>query len=486
MTRFDRANNRSTNRILTIYGESKSVADWARDKRCVIKYDLLLSRIENGWDEQEAILTPNKMKVWSKDDDEFLKQNFHSLGVKEIANKLGRSIASVQIRGNKMGLKKIIRHGKRIDESFVKFGDIYGCFSVIKDLGIYKKEGTKHSCRWIQCKCVCGTELAVRWNCLQTRKTKSCGCQLDNVIKVLKARSTTHGLSRSRLYRIYKGMHTRCENKNCRSYITYGARSINICDEWKKDFLVFYNWAINNGYDDKLSLDRIDNDKGYYPENCRWTTTTIQNNNTTQTFIITAWNETKCLSDWLLDTRCKIHKKSTIISRIKIQNWSTEKALSTPKGNQGWVDGKKTITNKLKNCWKGMRDRCYNKNHVSYERYGNKGHTVCDEWNNSFEKFKEWAYNNQYKEGLSLDRINSLGNYEPSNCQWISRQRQSNNRSQSIIVSIFGESKTVIDWSKDQRCEVSYNMLRRRIKLLKWNPEKALKETHKKVLSPII
>lgn len=84
--------------------------------------------------------------------------------------------------------------------------------------------------------------------------------------------------------------------------------------------------------------------------------------------------------------------------------------------------------NKLYKVWQGMRERCYYKKHKCYEYYGARGITVCNEWNNSFEVFYEWAINNGYKEGLTIDRINANGNYEPDNCRWATTSEQSINR----------------------------------------------------------
>lgn len=86
---------------------------------------------------------------------------------------------------------------------------------------------------------------------------------------------------KTRLYRIYNAMHRRCENPNNESYKNYGGRGISVCEQWsgKLGFFEFYKWSMENGYSDNLTIDRINNDKGYSPENCRWTTNEIQTNN---------------------------------------------------------------------------------------------------------------------------------------------------------------------------------------------------------------
>lgn len=102
----------------------------------------------------------------------------------------------------------------------------------------------------------------------------------------------THGMSGTRLHRIWKSMRTRCNNPNCLSYKNYGGRGIKICDEWD-EFLNFYNWAIYNGYSDNLTLDRIDNNSGYRPDNCRWVTVKEQCNNQRKNIYVT-YNGKKC------------------------------------------------------------------------------------------------------------------------------------------------------------------------------------------------
>lgn len=87
----------------------------------------------------------------------------------------------------------------------------------------------------------------------------------------------THDKSHSRLYRCWTDMKGRCLNKNNVNYKYYGERGITVCEEWKNDFMAFYTWAMENGYSDNLTIDRIDNDGNYEPNNCRWTTKSVQN-----------------------------------------------------------------------------------------------------------------------------------------------------------------------------------------------------------------
>lgn len=98
--------------------------------------------------------------------------------------------------------------------------------------------------------------------------------------------------------------------------------------------------------------------------------------------------------------------------------------------------------------WHTMKSRCNNPNNASYERYGGRGITVCDEWENSFEAFYEWSMANGYKKGLSIDRIDNDGNYEPANCRWATAKEQCNNTSRNRHLEAFGENHTIAEWSR--------------------------------------
>ena len=119
----------------------------------------------------------------------------------------------------------------------------------------------------------------------QLKNTTRCMCER------IKYREKDEKLNR--IYRIYHHMRWRCENKNCEAYKNYGRKGISVCEEWKSDFMSFFNWAINNGYDNDLTIDRIDVTKGYTPDNCRWITksenTAIANRCTQRRFASTPY-----------------------------------------------------------------------------------------------------------------------------------------------------------------------------------------------------
>ena len=120
-----------------------------------------------------------------------------------------------------------------------------------------------------KCLCDCGNEKIVRSHDLQRGSVKSCGCLRKEA--QLKS-SLTHGLSKTRIHKEWRGILHRCKNPSASHYENYGGRGITVCDEWKEDFMAFYEWSMQNGYADNLTLDRKDNDKGYSPDNCRWVT----------------------------------------------------------------------------------------------------------------------------------------------------------------------------------------------------------------------
>lgn len=169
------------------------------------------------------------------------------------------------------------------------------------------------------CKCDCGnTKVVCRLNL--GRSTNSCGClKREKSISRLKI----HGKSDTRIYSIWCNMIYRCYSEKDNSYIRYGGRGITVCDEWKKDFMSFYKWALGNGYKENLTIDRIDNNGNYEPSNCQWVTMQEQGLNRRNNRIIEYKGEKHCITEWAQKIGVK---PNTLLYRF-IRGWSVEKSL---------------------------------------------------------------------------------------------------------------------------------------------------------------
>lgn len=184
--------------------------------------------------------------------------------------------ASSLTSGNSKGCRECTRNNL--------MGKTFGRLAVIKDSGERAKNG---NILW-ECVCDCGKKRLVLGANLLNGQTKSCGCYSTDILKKV---STKHGLSKvngkkTKLFMTWDAMRQRCTNSNHASYKDYGGRGITVCPEWLNNFKSFYDWSMDNGFSNDLSIDRIDNDKGYSPDNCRWVDakTQIRNRRNTVTY----------------------------------------------------------------------------------------------------------------------------------------------------------------------------------------------------------
>lgn len=160
------------------------------------------------------------------------------------------------------------------------------------------KDRDKTGCIKYICKCDCGNVVSVRSSSLNDGNTSGCGCRLYDTGE--KQRTYKHGMSKDRLYVIWSDMKDRCNNPNTPTYKHYGGRGITVCDEWNASdgFVSFRDWAIANNYMDGLTIDRIDNNKGYSPDNCRWVTTKEQALNTRRNHRIAFNGKNLTITEW--------------------------------------------------------------------------------------------------------------------------------------------------------------------------------------------
>lgn len=173
--------------------------------------------------------------------------------------------------------------------------------------------------KWL-CKCDCGNRVIVAGYNLKSGAIQSCGCLRSEQVARL---NYTHGDSKTRLYSIFTNMISRTENPNATAFNIYGGRGITICQEWRHNFSAFKKWALSHGYGNNLSIDRIDNNKGYSPENCRWVTNSTQFNNRRSNCKITFDGETKTRAEWAKIKGINYH---TLCTRLR-DGWTIEQAL---------------------------------------------------------------------------------------------------------------------------------------------------------------
>lgn len=233
-------------------------------------------------------------------------------------------------------------------------------------------------------------------------------------------------------------MMRRCYNEKNVAYNSYGGKGIKVCEEWH-DREVFRKWCECNGWEKGLRLNRIDGNGDYCPQNC-----VFGNKN------------------------CKIDGG---------KNQKVKKTAKERKQKKLEFGIKGNITDdELYCCYRGMRNRCESKTHPSYNNYGGRGITVCEEWRTKegFFNFKKWAIENGWSVGLTLDRIDNNSGYCPSNCKWSTALQQSYNKRNNIL---YKYANTEMPLGMIARLEnVKYGLLYTRVRLKGMKLENALSE----------
>lgn len=212
--------------------------------------------------------------------------------------------------------------GKAIDITGARSGRLVAVRYVYTD----KKKG---NCRIWDCKCDCGETCLVPASMISCGRQESCGCaKLEASSRNIVAYSTKHGLHKHPLYIKWKGMRRRCFTKTDSAYPRYGGKGITICDEWM-EFSVFFDWCLSNGWKPGLTIDRIDNDKGYSPDNCRFATGTEQVRNRKKTVYLEYEGEKKPLTEW-----CEMFglNKKTVYNRFHNYGWTDVKEILFGRG----------------------------------------------------------------------------------------------------------------------------------------------------------
>ena len=192
----------------------------------------------------------------------------------------------------------------------------YGKLTILKEDHKKKyKNGTIFS--YVLCRCDCGKEKVINYNNIKRGLVKSCGCLTK----------TKNGLSGTRIGKCYHGIMQRCYNKKDINYKNYGGRGIKMCKEWVDNFMSFYNWAKKSGYKDGLTIDRINPNGDYCPENCRWATIKEQQNNRTNNRILEYKGQKRTITAWA--NFCGLSYRN-LHYRLK-NGYSIEEAIERPK-----------------------------------------------------------------------------------------------------------------------------------------------------------
>lgn len=208
----------------------------------------------------------------------------------------------------------------------VSKGDTYDQLTIIKEIPTPEHDSSGR--RWVRCRCTCGNKTDVRLSSIRSKNgVKSCGCAVAIGVSASNAKRVTHGMSGSKLEHVYYDMRYRCHRKRHPEYKNYGARGIRVCKEWRKDIGAFFAWALANGYEEGLEIDREDNNKGYSPDNCRWVTRQRNMWNTRVTRMVNYKGKRMALRE--AHALYANVAYNTVVSRLN-GGWTLHRALTAP------------------------------------------------------------------------------------------------------------------------------------------------------------
>jgi hypothetical protein len=315
----------------------------------------------------------------------------------------------------------------------------FGYLTVVEDLGMMPSpSGSGRPAHYLSCVCACGREVDVRLYSLR-KGTRSCGCLCREINRRI---HRTHGQRHTRIYNIWSSMRQRCLDRNCRPYSNYGGRGITICQEWD-DFTVFRAWALAHGYQDDLTIERVDNNGNYEPANCVWVPKPEQARNKRNNRLVIAWGQTKSVIEWSEDDRCQV-SYDTLWARLMKGGWDVEKALICPPGTM-------------------MHGTTGTGPDVSVVAWG-EGKTL-----------DEWTEDRRCQVDRSVLKGRLGRGWTPERAIAAAPTPNPSPRKNNRFIVAWGESKLARGWSEDDRCMVREVTLRDRL-ARGWAPERAISQ----------